>query len=225
MEYIFNGVCLQNGRQSNMDSLLLKRGSINELPALLAVVCDGVGSLVDGMFASATAARMLGEWFSEADSAERIGLRMRDAVLKINSHILSESKKNNLRTASTLSALLLVEGGYFAVHIGDSRIYCYDSNNLTILTKDDISETGKLTACIGQEENIYLQYYEGTAAGNVFLICSDGLYKRMDDGFLAASMASWGRRSLAEPIDALAQYAIGRGELDNISVAMAKIDG
>ena len=224
MDYLYNGVSLQNRRPSNMDSLLLKRGLINGSQALLAVVCDGVGSLADGMFASGTAARMLGGWFDGVGASGRVGLMMRDAVLEINSRVLAESRQRDFHTASTLSALLLAEGGYSIVHVGDSRIYCLERGELTILTKDDVSESGKLTACIGQDDSLCLQYYEGSAAGKTFMLCTDGLYRRMDVGYLAAKIAAWDRQTLMDPIESLPRYAMDCGEHDNISIALVKID-
>ena len=224
MNYLFTGVSLQNGRQSNMDSLLLKRGSIGKKDALLAVVCDGVGSLADGAYASGAAARMLGEWFDETETIERVGLRMRDAVLEINSIVMAEGRQKNLETASTLSALLMIGNDYYIVHVGDSRIYMYEDGALSVLTADDVSESGRLTSYIGRKDGIFIQYYEGAAAGKTFLVCSDGLYKRMDTDLLTATLKNWGKKTLKEPIEVLPRYVIDRGEQDNISLALVKLE-
>ena len=224
MNYLFSGVSLQNGRQSNMDSLFLKRGQITKQDALLAVVCDGVGSLSDGAYASGIAARMLNEWFDSVKTFERIGLKMRDAILEINANIIVSAKRQDMDTASTLSALLLLEENYYIVHIGDSRIYCYEDGALSTLTSDDVSESGKLTAYIGKKEDIFLQYSEGDASDKTFLVCSDGLYKRMDLEFMAEKMKLWNKQSSGETIEILSKFVIGRGEQDNISLALVKIE-
>jgi serine/threonine protein phosphatase PrpC len=224
VNYLFSGESLRNKRPVNMDSLLLKCGMIREKKALLAVVCDGVGSLADGAFASKRAVQMLSEWFSKADTACRIGLALRDAIITINGHVMKEAGKANIKAASTLSALLLINRYYYIVHIGDSRIYSCEDETLSILTCDDISEEGKLTACIGQTENIFLQYYEGKASGKTFLICSDGLYKRMDTDFLRSQLKDWDKCSAEEAIKNLTQYVIEQGEQDNISIALVKTE-
>jgi len=227
-----------------MDSLLLKSGTIQSRSAFLALVCDGVGSMADGSFASGETARMLNEWFDRADSVARIGLDMRDAILRINSHIISQAKARNLNTATTLSATLFIENSYYITHIGDSRIYCYDPDHanarglsdqtivgdtgsrpaLSLLTSDDVSVSGKLTACIGQTDNIFPHYAEGAAGGKTFLLCSDGLYKRMDTDVMVSAIKNWDRKSLRSPADMLTRYVIERGEPDNITVAMVKIE-
>ena len=225
MNYLFNGVSLQNGRNMNMDSLLLKCGKIETKDALLAVICDGVGSLADGAFASGTAVRLLSKWFDGIATTQRIGLKLRDAILDINATIVTEAKQNKMDTASTLSALLLLDHEYFFVHIGDSRIYCCENGAVSVLTSDDVSESGKLTAYIGRKEEIFLQYAEGEATGKTFLVCSDGLYKRMDMGFLTSKIKSLNKRTLKELIEDLPKSVIERGEQDNISLALVKIEG
>jgi serine/threonine protein phosphatase PrpC len=192
---------------------------------MLAVVCDGVGSLSDGAFASGTAVRMLGDWFSGGElSAEGAGLLMRDAVLDINSRIIAEAEQNNFNTASTLSALLFLENKYYTVHTGDSRIYCYEieSRSLTLLTGDDVSQSGRLASYIGRAD-LSPQYSEGSASGRIFLVCSDGLYKRMDPDYMAEKMKSWGRRPSKKPLKVLPGYVKALGEHDNISFALIKI--
>jgi serine/threonine protein phosphatase PrpC len=208
-----------------MDSVLLKCGKIDQYNALLAVVCDGVGSLSNGGYASGVAVKLLSEWFDQVITIDRIGLEMRDAILRINTAIVSEARRDNIDTASTLSALLLIEDNYYIVHIGDSRVYCYENETLSILTNDDVSETGKLTAYIGRTEEIFPQYLESTAVDKAFLVCSDGLYKGMDTDFLKAKMSFTNKRLLKEALDVLPQFVIERGEQDNISLALVKIEG
>jgi len=224
MAYIFNGASLQNGQQSNMDSLLIKHLEIDGKAVLLGVVCDGVGSLAGGAFAAGTAVQMLNKWFNTLTNTDRLGLMMRDSVLDINSKIISEALAMGIETASTMSALLLIEEKFYIVHIGDSRIYSYGNEVLSLLTKDDISETGRLNAYIGRYAGIVPQYLEGSAKGKTFLICSDGLYKRMDTNFMKAKLKSWNKRSLDEPIKSLPQYVVEQGEQDNISLAIIKIE-
>ena len=216
-----------------MDSLLLKSGTIRDKDALLAVVCDGVGSMADGAFASAEAVRMLNDWFDRADNVDRAGLDMRDAVLRINSAIIRLAKGQGMDTATTLSALLLVDDLYYIAHVGDSRVYCYDNEGtvnvagaqaLSILTNDDVSGSGKLTACIGLTEDVFPRCAEGKAGGKTFILCSDGLYKRMDTNFMLSVVSNWDRRSLKGAPEVLARFVMERGEPDNISVALVKIE-
>ena len=148
--YLFDGICLQNARAVNMDSLLLKSRQIRAKSACIAVVCDGVGSLADGAFAARVAVRELYQWFDKLKTLKNIGLQLRDEVLRISAEISGQAAAHDYDTASTISALLLIESSYFIVHAGDSRIYRYHGGVLEQLTFDDVSAAGKLTKYIGR---------------------------------------------------------------------------
>ena len=60
---------------------------------------------------------------------------MRNAVLRINTEIADCAQQQGIRTATTLSALLLVEGQYYIVHAGDSRIYTCTEDGIRQLTR------------------------------------------------------------------------------------------
>lgn len=224
MDFVFHGVSVQNKRQSNMDSLLLKNGRINKKNILLATICDGVGNMAEGAFASGVLVWMLNDWFEKLTTTDWIGLKLRDIVLEINLYIISEAKRRSIRTASTLSALLLVEDNYYIVHTGDSRIYGYESGELSVLTKDDISKSGKLTSCIGQTEDVLLQYSEGLIGNKTFLLCSDGLYKKMDIYFMIDRLNSLNKHGLKEAAQSLIKHVMKCGEEDNITLALIKIE-
>ena len=223
--YLYNGVSLKNNRPTNMDSLLIRQKSINGKNVLIAAVCDGVGSLQNGDYASGKSAQMLNDWLEKTKTTDRIGLKMRDTIIWINNCILSEAEEKNIETASTLSALLIAGQYYYIAHIGDSRVYCYEDGRLFALTNDDISESGKLCMYIGKSRDIFPQYYEGFAAGKTFLVCSDGLYKRMDTDFLAEKLKACNKKTIKELTKSLPLYVMERGERDNISFAAVKIEG
>jgi len=222
LHYLFDGVSLQNKRSTNMDSILVKQGRIGSTDALLAVVCDGVGSLQEGGIASGTAIQMLSAWFGKQDQVERIGLSLRDEILEINSYINQKYNFNQIVTASTISALLLVGEAYYIVHAGDSRIYSYDGTQLFLLTNDDTTDSGKLVSFLGRNKHEVFQYYEGNAKNKTFLVCSDGLYKKMEMTFLLDIMKNISTKSLKDAMTALPNYVINHGEKDNISLVIIK---
>ena len=223
MGFLFDGICLQNGRQTNMDSLLLAGRKIAGTPSMLAVVCDGVGSMADGAFASMESVRLLNEWFTGIGSIERAGLRMRDEVFSINAKIVAYANEKGVSTATTLSALLLIGRQYYIVHAGDSRIYSAGGDGLLPLTVDTVDDTGKLTTAIGRRDDPELHYSEGIAVNDVFLLCSDGLYKRIDDAWLFKHIDAGGKKALKKTLKLLSGFAIERGESDNITIAILKI--
>lgn len=220
--FFYSGLSVQNRRKTNMDSVLLNERFIDGNAVCFAVVCDGVGSMENGGYAAAAAAHQLNQWFDQIEDYRRIGLRLRDAVLEINRRIVSDAGIHQLRTAATLSALLLDRERYYIVHVGDSRIYSLDNETLEQLTCDHVSSEGRLTSYIGRKEEIAVDYNEGRQCGQLFLLCSDGLYKRMDPGFCHSCLAKAKPGNMEEIMRELISYVIKRGETDNISLALVK---
>lgn len=219
MTFFYDGASIQNRRTNNMDSLLLKERDIGGNPVCILAVCDGVGGLPDGAFASSSAVRMLSEWFDGVDSHQRLGLRARDAVLEINRRIVDTAREKGLRTGTTLSILLLSDGKYYIVHTGDSRIYLLENRTLKCLTEDQ-AQSGRLTACLGSSERTNLYYNEGTFIHGPFLICSDGLYKRVTSQQIQTDLEQISRNNTRKTVERLLQHALEQGEHDNISLAV-----
>ena len=218
-KFYYDGMSLQNLRSSNMDSVFLKEKTLDGETAYIAVVCDGVGSLEDGAFAASMAVEKLSEWFDEIYDTERIGLRLLDRVREISVSISILAKTLNKQTASTLSVLLLVGGHYYIVHTGDSRIYCLNSGKLIQLTTDQVSG-GKLIACLGREGRLQLQYDEGTSEAWTYLLCSDGLYKKMETQLLQEMLCDLKNAGIKRTMEKMVQYVMNQGEKDNISLAI-----
>lgn len=219
MAVYYDGISLQNQRKVNMDSLLLKRRSLGGQELCLATVCDGVGSLEQGALAASLATRMLSVWFDNLKDTSRLGLRLRDHVLEIHKRVEESARTYQIHTASTLSALLLDRVRYYVVHVGDSRIYCAWEGSLVQLTQDHVS-CGRLISCIGHEKPPSIFYNEGILRDELFLLCTDGLYKRMEDAVLQAELMKVEKKHLRKTIEHLVGYAIDKGEKDNISLAL-----
>ena len=223
VSYIYDGISLQNQIPVNMDSLMIKKRRITEKDVCLSLVCDGVGSMRDGAFAAANAVYCMDRWFTGLEDTRRIGLKLKEATEEADRLISAESAAMKLRTASTFSALLIeaddVQARYYIVHVGDSRIFSYRDGLLKQLTIDQ-SRDGKLISYLGQPGGATLFYEEGDAANSLFLLCSDGLYKRMDMNFLSEELARSKPASLKKTIMSLTNYVIQKGERDNISVIM-----
>lgn len=215
----YAGCSIQNKRTVNMDSLLLKERSVNGQSICLAVICDGVGSTQDGAFASAEAIKMIGDWFDHIECMDRLGLQLRDYVLKINKSIVQKARQQGFHAASTLSALLLCEKHYYIVNVGDSRIYSFSNGQLTQLTQDQ-SSNGKLTSWLGRPKWTEIFYNEGFCMQKRFLLCSDGLYKKMKESYLRTELINIEEKKLKKTIERLIQYVVRQGETDNISLAI-----
>ncbi len=220
MNCIYNGISIQNQRKSNMDGLLLKTKENNDTPLYLAAVCDGVGSTENGGIAASITIHTINEWLSATEQPERLGLGLCSSVMEANNRIVAEMSTKAGRGASTLSALLLHGDSYWIAHVGDSRIYLFRDRTLRQLTPDQVTE-GKLFSYLGKRDGPDVVYREGESrAGDIFLLCSDGLYKRMDDDFLLNSLLTVTRKNIKKAMEKMIQYVVEHGENDNISVAI-----
>lgn len=217
--FYFDALSIQNGRETNMDSIMIKERELSDRAVCLAVICDGVGSRADGAFASVNAVRMLGKWFDSITDLSRIGLRMRDELLKIDREISVNAGNMRLRTGTTASVLLLDGENYYIAHVGDSRIYVLGNGELEQLTYDQVNN-GRLTSCLGGGISPTIFYNEGRCTNRRFLLCSDGLYKKTGDGILRSELENTDRRTCKKTIQRLTQYAVDHGERDNISLAV-----
>jgi serine/threonine protein phosphatase PrpC len=203
-----------------MDSLLLSERTIAGQQVLLAVVCDGVGSMEDGGFASSYTIRALATWFSECNSANNIPQYLSLQVKRINDEIVNIAQDRGLKTATTLAALIITDGVYFTINAGDSRIYFYDNTSFGRITTDDITESGKLTRCVGHKIPMDFPWFKGDAREISFLLCSDGLYKRVPEDEIRMVLANMNKHNIKECPGALAQSAVQNGERDNITIAI-----
>lgn len=220
MACVYDGISLANGRAVNMDSLLLKSRTVAGTEVCLAAVCDGVGSLADGALSAQWAVQMLYNWLENLEDAEELGARLRDYVQTMNLAIRTKAQKQQVETACTLSCLLLWRQWYCLAHVGDSRIYLWEQGALRQLTQDQ-ARRGRLTQAMGHREHVTVFFQQGEQRGEQrFLLCSDGLYKRMEPETLGACMARLNRRSLQKALRQLTEHVISQGERDNISAAL-----
>lgn len=220
MACVYDGISLTNGRAVNMDSLLLKSRTVAGTEVCLAAVCDGVGSLADGALSAQWAVQMLYNWLENLEDAEELGARLRDYVQTMNLAIRAKAQKQQAETACTLSCLLLWRQWYCLAHVGDSRIYLWEQGALRQLTQDQ-ARRGRLTQAMGHREHVTVFFQQGEQRGEQrFLLCSDGLYKRMEPETLGACMARLNRRSLQKALRQLTEHVISQGERDNISAAL-----
>jgi serine/threonine protein phosphatase PrpC len=160
-----------------------------------------MGGLSKGELVSAATCEAFRDWFIETlPSLLRQGrlegdikASWEDLVYNMNSKVLDYSDLNHLQLGTTVVALLLYQGRYSIINIGDSRVYLF-SDSLFQLTKDqtvvqrevdlgmlspDEAERDKrrnvLLQCIGASAVIEPEFVQGSYdPGMVFMLCSDG---------------------------------------------------
>lgn len=219
-EIYSEGISLKNKRPNNMDRLLLCENTVADMRLFLAAVCDGVGSTRDGAYAAEQALKMLQNWFYSLKDTESLGLHFLLGMKKINMGLSEQILCQQLEAATTFSGILLAKDRYYLVHAGDSRIYGWKNGCIEQLTQDCISEWGALCSYLGRKKSADFLYSEGRNCYQKYLLCTDGLYKRMDMAFLNEQLSHNSKRNIQKTLKQMANAVIVKGEKDNITAAL-----
>lgn len=145
--------------------------------------------------------------------------------------------------STTLSALLIRANYAFAVHVGDSRVYrVRNKTSILQLTEDHTlinykvkhrmmtreeaeKATGKnvITRAVGHKDYVQVDTADvDTAAGDRFLLCSDGLHGYFTDNDREVAELC-GDGDLEECADAAVALANQRGGKDNITALVVEV--
>jgi serine/threonine protein phosphatase PrpC len=131
------------------------------------------------------------------------------------------------------------DGPLAVFHVGDSRLYRYRDGELAILTRDHTLYQQALEAGVSDglpPRNLLLQAIGPTAAvapdvkvcalqpGDLYLLCSDGLYGNTPHGAIAQAMKRASAQSLDACCEALVALAKAHGSRDNITAVLALVD-
>jgi protein phosphatase len=217
-------------RRRNEDAFVLD-------PPLFAVA-DGMGGAQAGEVASRLAAAAFRE-FREADQldpAERLQAIIQEANRRIHERAVVDTEVSGMGT--TMTAALAEGGNVFIGHVGDSRAYRVREGRLEQLTEDhslvaDLMRSGRLTPeeaethpqrsvitrALGTDPEVDVDSFQVVAcAGDVFLLCSDGLTTMVSDEDILAIIA--GAKSLEDAAKTLVKAANRGGGEDNVTVVL-----
>jgi serine/threonine protein phosphatase PrpC len=171
------------------------------------VVADGVGGHTDGDLASRAVIETLGCVVAPNTPLDARVVDAERALHSVNTVLWREAQTRPQPTliASTVAALILSKGYAACLWAGDSRVYVYRAGHLYQLTLDhnvaaenDLAPHGDaLTRAIGAAETLELgRLVTPIEPGDIFLVCSDGVTKFVDDVEIA--------HFLVDPPDGLA---------------------
>src|SRR3954454_1960361 len=219
-------------RRHNEDSYVCE-------PPLFAVA-DGMGGAQAGELASGLAASAL------RDDSERLGgeQRVDDLIQEANRRIYErQSQDASASGMGTTITVALVEDGRVSIgHVGDSRAYLIRDRKLEQLIEDhslvaELVRSGKLspeeaeghpqrsviTRALGTDPDVDVDTFSvETNAGDLFLLCSDGLTSMVADETILREVER-NRDDLGKAAKALVRAANKGGGEDNITVVFFEI--
>jgi len=209
-------------------------------PPLFAVA-DGMGGAQAGEVASKLAAAALSD--TDAGSltgTERVTSLFQEANRRIYERSATDPAVSGMGTTMTVA---LVEGDEVVIgHVGDSRAYLLRDGRIEQLTDDhslvaELIRSGKLSAeeaethpqravitrALGTDPDVDVDAFAVHAqAGDLFLVCSDGLTTMVDDEDILALLQRH-HDDLPRAAKALVADANRHGGEDNITVVAFEI--
>jgi protein phosphatase len=204
------------------------------------VVADGMGGAQAGEVASRMAVETFAQGLPDAGTAEeRLSQRAREANRRI--YELATAHHERAGMGTTLTAAFLTDSELAIAHVGDSRAYLLRDGSLERLTQDhslvdELVRRGKLTEeqaaehpqrsiitrALGPEPTVEIDTWTyPVRAGDVLLLCSDGLTSMVPEERLEQILAS--APDLKAAAQALIDEANAAGGRDNITVVLSRI--
>lgn len=215
-------------------SLLASRGS-------LYMVADGMGGAAAGQIASELALKtFLAAYYDNPSDDVPTALRKAVAVANEYVHGVARMIQERSGMGTTLTALALVQDCAYVAQVGDSRAYLVRDGQITQVSQDHswVAEQvrmGGLTAeeaelspyrniitrAIGTQEAVEPDIYrEEVRAGDLWILCSDGLTGHVEDGEILRVANG---QAPSEAARQLVELANARGGRDNITVLVVAI--
>lgn len=220
-------------RRANEDSLFAR--------SPVFVVADGMGGAQAGEVASRIAVEAFEPGLPAGGSGEeRLAAVARLANQRIHDLATDDAARTGMGT--TLTAALVDAGGVSLAHVGDSRAYRLRDGGLERLTNDhslvgELVRRGKLTEAeaeehpqksvitraLGVEAGVEVDTITVPArAGDVFLLCSDGLTSMIGDDLVGEILHT--SKTLSEAGHRLVDEANAHGGRDNITVVIFRLE-
>lgn len=240
-------------KQTNQDSLTVKTLQTCQGRMVFAVLCDGMGGLQKGEVASAGVVRAFEQWMYEQLPQLCAAGPIDDAVLRAqwtrlitaqNDAIRAYGARQGIRLGTTVVAFLLTQDRFYALNVGDSRLYeltggirCVTQDQTVVarevalgfLTPEQARVDPRrnvLLQCVGASDTVAPDFFSGPAlADAVYLLCSDGFRHEISAEEIFGALqpaALFDSASMEGRARALVDCVMQRGERDNISVALVR---
>jgi len=212
------------------------------LDAGVFAVCDGMGGAAAGEVASRLAVDTLLERLCAVTSREDRRKALEESIAAANRLVYAQASRDSLLQGmgTTLVAVAIQQGHALIGHVGDSRCYLFRASRLTRETNDHslVDEQVRLghmtqedaersplrnviTRAIGTQDSVEADITElPIEAGDMLLLCSDGLTREVPEDRIAAMLRGPGS------VDALCHQLIdaanAAGSHDNVTAILVR---
>jgi len=224
-------------RKNNDDSLLV-------LPDhCLFAVADGMGGYAGGSVASSLAVEAIQRAFEEdhfvaalrsKGPIPRRGGELASSIMQAHQAVYSAAratpKHSQMGTTLVAARFSPNKQRVYIGHVGDSRCYRLRRGSLRQLTTDQTMSTvglvgphaDDLLQAVGVTEDLSIDLIvDKPQAGDIYLLCSDGLSKMLTDQQIQQAIAH--QRDLEAAMYGLIEQANDAGGRDNVTVILIKV--
>ena len=232
-------------RSHNEDSIAA------DAAAGIAVLADGMGGYNAGEVASGIAVAMIsaelkkalasrGEGFDITAAEQMVG----EQAVRANNAIFqaSQNQAQYAGMGTTLVVAVLHDNSLVVGHIGDSRLYRFREGRLEQVTRDhsllqEQIDSGLITKeqarhsqnknlvtrAVGIDPEVEAEVHSyPVQAGDIYLLCSDGLNDMVTDEDMELTLGSL-QANLPLAAEQLVQQANDNGGRDNVSVILVRV--
>ena len=222
--------------------------STSPKPFALLIVADGMGGQAHGQEASRLAVRSLAKYVSGSLGSQQMKpgavlALLTAGVQYANQLVYQHNREQRDDMGTTMTAALVMDNTAYVAHVGDSRLYLYrEPRGLVQITQDHTVVASLVAAGVIKSKDIYTHpmrnriyrslgdkataevdgYTVPLAAGDLLLLCSDGLWEMVRDQQITAILTT-PRPHPSETAHALVQAALAGGGEDNVSVIVAQV--
>ena len=160
----------------------------------IAALADGAGKARGAREAAERAVRVIVENFAARPAAWEPSKALREFAHTLNSSLYQESlvRYEQPELVSTLVVAVVEGRRLYGMNIGDSRVYLSRNGKLAQLSLDHTEPNGDrtmLTRALGLRKEVEPYFFEcEILAGDLALLCSDGITATLDDAAIHASL-------------------------------------
>ena len=209
----------------------------------LTIVADGMGGHASGEVASEMAVEIISELYYANNGLEpREALRNAIEIANEEIYGASTTADEYAGMGTTLVTLVVQNDTAFCAHVGDSRLYRFRNGALEMVTIDhsqvmEMVTYGIITMeqarhhddknvilrAVGTQPSVDVDVSDefGVAAGDIFLLCSDGLSDMLEDSEIGAILLA--ETDMHAAAEKLIEAAKVNGGHDNITAGIVKI--
>ena len=217
------------GRE-NQDNFWSAIAEVDGVEYGVVCLCDGMGGLKNGGEASRIVAQSVKDYVSKNFEFDGLKAVIEESNSKV--HSIGGSDRSTMM-GTTCSILMVSDGVYNVLHVGDSRVYLLRDGRAYRITEDHSAVVAlkidrnkeperymkfrsKLTRCVGAKEIVKPDFYHGMyIPGDIFFLCSDGVWHIFEDDPLTEAKIG--------DLRLLLDRCMADGETDNLTACILRV--